>query len=50
MYQCCPVCNGRGHLPIGFYTNTNPNGTGSSASTAPETCKTCLGSGVILND
>lgn len=46
-WQKCPVCNGRGHLPHGFYTNTNPDGYGTSNSTAPETCKTCLGQGVI---
>ena len=46
-YQKCPVCNGRGIVPQGFYMV--PEGQDfSSSSTAPETCKTCSGSGIIL--
>jgi len=40
----CPVCNGRGIVPQGFYMV--PEGQNfSSSSTAPETCKTCGGKG-----
>ena len=46
-WQKCPVCNGVGHLPYGFYTNTNPDGTGISANMEPEKCKTCNGIGII---
>ena len=45
-YQKCPVCNGRGIVPCGFYMV--PEGQDfASSSTAPETCKTCYGSGII---
>jgi len=44
MYQKCPVCEGRGNLPVGFY---NPYGLGVTANTSPERCKTCNGDGVI---
>jgi hypothetical protein len=37
---CCPVCQGRGTVPAGFYH-------GISASTNPEQCKSCAGSGVL---
>ncbi|KKN02105.1 hypothetical protein LCGC14_1121080 [marine sediment metagenome] len=43
----CPVCEGRGHLPTGFYTSTNPDGSSSSGGTAPEMCQTCSGQGII---
>jgi hypothetical protein len=41
----CPVCNGCGHVPTGFYSNAT--GGGTSNTTAPDTCRTCHGSGVI---
>jgi len=44
-YQKCPVCEGRGNVPVGFY---NPYGLGTVSSTTPEECKTCHGSGIIL--
>lgn len=37
----CPVCEGRGFLPSGFYAGA------SSASTAPEGCRSCRGTGVV---
>lgn len=40
----CPVCEGRGLVPQGFY---NLHLTGISGSTAPETCKTCNGQGIL---
>jgi hypothetical protein len=45
-WQRCPVCNGRGWLPHGFY-NTSP--TFSSASTEDVECRRCTGQGTILS-
>ena len=44
--QVCPVCNGKGIVPNGFYNTTNP--TYTSTSTAPEPCRTCCGSGMVI--
>lgn len=41
----CPVCDGRGFVPNGFY-NTFSQGY-ISVNTSPETCRTCNGSGVV---
>jgi hypothetical protein len=41
----CPVCNGNGLVPNGFYSQTS--GGWASASTAPETCRSCDGSGFV---
>ena len=38
----CPVCEGRGHVPAGFYARAT-----AMHNTAPETCKACDGAGVI---
>jgi DnaJ-class molecular chaperone len=40
----CPVCNGRGNLPHGFY---NPNPTGLSDNTAEVQCRACGGTGIV---
>lgn len=40
--QRCPVCQGRGNVPAGFYTP----GDGVT-STAPEDCRTCGGRGIL---
>lgn len=40
----CPVCDGKGVVPHGFY-NTSPYF--SSTNIAPETCRSCYGQGVI---
>lgn len=37
--QACPVCHGRGWMPAGFFTGI--------PSTAQETCKPCLGGGLL---
>lgn len=37
----CPICNGTCSVPAGFYT------CGVSASTSPEPCRACKGTGVI---
>ncbi len=38
----CPVCEGCGLVPCGFYS-----GLRNSTSVTPEKCKTCNGTGVI---
>ena len=49
MVEKCPVCNGRGIVPNGFYLV--PEGQGHiSSSAAPETCKSCNGKGYITVD
>lgn len=40
----CPICQGRGFVPEGFYRTTS--GSWSSTSTLTEICRTCKGSGV----
>lgn len=35
----CPVCEGRGTVPAGFYT---------AGATDAETCRTCGGSGMVV--
>ena len=40
----CPVCQGRGSVPIGFY---NYDGGGMSTSTTPEICRACGGRGIV---
>lgn len=45
---CCPVCNGKGIVPNGFY-----NATGNcwvATTTLPDTCRTCGGTGVVWYD
>ena len=43
-WQKCPVCEGCGLLPIGFY---NPYGQSATNSLEPEKCRTCDGKGII---
>lgn len=41
----CPVCEGRGQVPAGFYyINSAP----TAINTSPEICKSCHGKGVIF--
>lgn len=44
--EICPVCGGKGLVPVGFYTAI---GTPyySTTSTSPETCRSCGGKGYI---
>lgn len=44
--EICPVCGGRGLVPVGFYTAV---GTPyySTTNTSPETCRSCGGKGYI---
>lgn len=45
MKQLCPVCQGRGIVPNGFYNRTELQW--SSTDATPEKCRTCNGIGVI---
>jgi len=40
----CPICNGTGLVPNGFYM---PNGHGSTSAITPETCRSCNGTGIV---
>ena len=43
----CPVCSGRGSVPLGFYSGWFPP-DGSSSTVPPiEMCRSCAGSGVL---
>jgi len=42
----CPVCDGRGLVPNGFYRSVGVSDWGSS-SVSPEKCKSCDGTGVV---
>ena len=42
---CCPVCNGRGVLPQGFY---NTSERFASSSLADIQCRSCNGRGIII--
>jgi len=40
----CPVCDGRGIIPIGFYTGMSE---GAVSNMTPEDCRSCEGIGVV---
>jgi len=40
----CPVCNGKGTVPRGFYEHGD---FVSSTNAGPEQCKACLGQGIV---
>lgn len=42
----CPVCNGTGKVPFGFYDAPYVNYTSFSWG---EVCRSCLGKGIIWN-
>lgn len=42
----CPVCNGNGMVPAGFYNQTT--GDWSGANLASEQCRSCDGKGCIV--
>lgn len=42
--QRCPVCEGRGDMPPGFYSGT------PSPSARRETCRTCGGTGMVVTE
>ena len=41
----CPVCDGTGKVPNGFYSSTS--GEWVSTSAVPETCRSCGGTGWV---
>lgn len=41
----CPVCNGSGLAPNGFYNQTS--GHWLTTSFTPETCRSCNGTGIV---
>ena len=41
----CPVCNGNGLVPNGFYMQTT--GEWASTSVSPEPCRSCGGNGIV---
>jgi DnaJ-class molecular chaperone len=43
--HACPVCGGRGKVPLGFYVSQNPQMT--TGGTGTEMCKSCSGSGLV---
>lgn len=43
----CPVCDGKGLVPHGFYTAIGVESF-TSSSISPEECRTCNGKGVII--
>lgn len=44
----CPVCNGRGFVPNGFYSATTQEYV--SVNISPETCRSCGGTGIIWDN
>jgi DNA-directed RNA polymerase subunit RPC12/RpoP len=44
----CPVCDGKGLVPNGFYAAVGVN-YWSSSSTTPETCRACGGTGLVFD-
>lgn len=42
----CPVCNGTGNVPSGFYSRTGK--MWSTTTMTPEPCRSCDGRGVII--
>lgn len=39
----CPVCNGKGIVPVGFYST----GAVSTNTATDEPCRTCHGKGIV---
>ena len=44
----CPICYGKGIVPMGFY-NLGHNSYNTTTASASETCRSCSGQGVIWN-
>lgn len=45
----CPICQGRGLVPHGFYFAIGQP-TFATNSTAPETCRACAGAGLLCTE
>ena len=46
----CPVCNGRGFVPCGFYLSQTYDGSSVTDSTSTEVCKSCNGRGIVFDE
>ena len=46
----CPVCNGRGFVPCGFYLSQTYDGSSVTDSTSTELCRSCGGRGIIFDE
>lgn len=46
MLEKCPICNGTGYVPLGFYSGF-PARTSSSTALMQEPCRSCTGRGYI---
>lgn len=47
---CCPVCNGRGAVPHGFYDGGSQWATTTVAWPPKEVCRSCSGTGIVWNN
>ena len=45
----CPLCNGTGFVPAGFYSAIGVNSF-PTTNTAPEQCRSCSGLGILWSD
>jgi hypothetical protein len=45
--QTCPICQGKGELPMGFYGAKDNWYYGTSDATAKIICRNCNGSGIV---
>lgn len=43
----CPVCNGNGQVPLGFYSGYHPPSGTSSIIPPIEICRACFGKGIL---
>ena len=48
--HCCPVCEGRGIVPAGFYAVPKQQPSYTSTSSGPETCRSCSGKGIVYHE
>ena len=44
----CPVCNGNGNVPNGFYNQVS--GHWSVTDITPEKCRSCNGTGIVWHE
>lgn len=48
--KVCPLCQGRGRMPTGFYGQGNCSIQDTANNKFPEVCHVCLGKGIIYPD
>lgn len=46
----CPVCEGRGFVPCGFYSSQPYDGSSVTTVTSTEVCRSCHGRGVLFDE